>query len=97
MRDLGCWHEPGPKYPTGLLVLASGQKHPMSWRATLVHELLHIAVPDYEADDHGPLFLAEANKVGKLLGLDECEPCDAWVWPSHNGSWEPPPDANILD
>lgn len=96
-HDLARWYSPDTDYPAGLVVLHSGT-HPWTWRSTLLHEMVHIAVPTDEADHHGPLFTAEANRVGALLGLDACEVSDAWNWPCHHEASLPSyGDENILD
>lgn len=97
-NDWARWYEPREDLPAGLMVLST-QRHPFSWRATLVHEMIHMAVPLTDADHHGPLFLAEANRVGALLGLEECDITDAWYWPRHHEAATPLDDseASILD
>jgi hypothetical protein len=96
MGDLGRWYEPQQRYPRGLLVLSSSGHHIGGWRATLLHEQIHIAVPLEENDYHGALFLAEANRVGVLIGAELCEIEDGWMWPSHHLHLEEI-EGNILD
>lgn len=81
--DLARWHEPVGEWPAGLLVMNSALRHPWTWRATLLHELIHIAVPE-DDDTHGTLFTAECNRIGELLGLESCDVSDAWNWPNHH-------------
>lgn len=101
MADCARWYEPEldhspPKYTQGLLVMSSTALHRMTWRSTLLHEMCHMAVPEHENDHHGPLFTAECNRVGSLIGLDECDISDSWCWPAHHLDIEEA-EANILD
>ncbi len=82
--DLARWYEPEPEFAQGLLILNKTKRHPWGWRSSLLHEMIHISVPWPEADHHGPLFTAEANRVGRLMGLEECEVHEAWNWPMHH-------------
>lgn len=97
--DLARWYSPSDELPAGLMVVAGNLKHDWGWQATLVHELCHVAVPEMEADHHGPLFTAEANRVGALLGVEFCHEDDAWCWPLHGFDIVPCDGsaANILD
>lgn len=97
-NDYARWYAPSEELPAGLLVMSSC-RHPFSWRVTLVHELIHMAVPLTDADHHGPLFTAEANRVGALLGLEECDLTESWYWPRHHEVATPLDDseASILD
>jgi hypothetical protein len=80
-RDYARWYEPDGTHPAGLLVLDSS-RHQWTWRSTLLHEMCHIAVPE-DSDEHGSAFIAEANRVGAIIGLEPCDPGSGWTWPSH--------------
>jgi hypothetical protein len=80
--DLARWYSPDGAYPAGLLVLNTGLRHPMTWRSTLLHEMIHIATP--EDEDHGTAFTVECNRVGGLIGLEPCDVSDSWNWPGHH-------------
>lgn len=108
MRDCARWYEPEPQRDRGdyvdshnlglgLLILSSTAFHKFTWRATLLHEMIHMAVPVEDIDPHGPLFVAECNRVADVIGLDHVEPEDAWNWPSHHLDDEPADEQNILD
>lgn len=94
MRDCAryYWPEPGRdkgEYSSetlrmGLLVISSTVHHKMTWRASLLHEMAHMAVIEDENDDHGPLFTSECNRVGVLIGLDFVEIEESWNWPAHH-------------
>jgi hypothetical protein len=99
MRDCARWYEPEPERDEdrllegynamhtglGLLIVSSTAHHRMTWRATVLHEMVHMAVGGIEEPDpHGPLFVAEANRVARLIGLEECIIEDAWNWPAHH-------------
>lgn len=104
MNDCARWYEPEPDMrhtdkpgrTRGLLVISSSALHRMTWRGTLLHEMIHIAVPEHENDFHGPLFTAECNRVGVLIGLEPVDVHDAWNWPAHHLDHEED-DPNILD
>ncbi len=86
--DLARWYAPDGAYPAGLLVMNPALKHPWTWRSTLCHEMVHIAVPD-EEDEHGSRFTEECNRVGALIGLEPCDVSDSWNWPSHHATVVP--------
>jgi hypothetical protein len=104
MIDCARWYEPEPEwadsdkphYGLGLLVMSMSADHKGTWRATLLHEMVHMAVPGDEADHHGPVFTAECNRVGALIGIEHVEIEDSWCWPSHHLNLEPY-ETNILD
>lgn len=111
MKACAVWYEPEPErdkdrlepdyYASnpglGLLILSSSAKHHMTWRASLLHEMIHMAVPVEENDYHGKIFLAECNRVGLLIGLEPCELEDAWNWPAHHLDVEDGAEINILE
>lgn len=49
----------------------------------ILHELIHVALFEegHHEHWHGPLFVAECDHVGALLGLPEVPPEDADFWP----------------
>ncbi len=97
--DLARWYTPDAGRPRGCIVLAGNKRHPGGWRASLVHEMVHVAIAEEENDDHGPLFTAECNRVGAILGVEPCEVWDSWNWPSHHEDVEPADgsSANFMD
>ncbi len=81
--DLARWYAPCDEYPGGLLVMNGSVAHPWTWRSTLLHELVHIYVPD-EDHEHGPKFTAECNRIGRIMGLEPCDLSESWTWPGHH-------------
>ncbi len=110
MGDCARWYEPEPERDVGrlepdyyaqnpglgLLVMSSTAHHKMTWRSTLLHEMVHMAVPVDENDHHGPVFTAECNRVAAIIGLEPCDISDSWCWPAHHLDLEED-EPNILD
>lgn len=105
MGDCARWYAPEldmhdsdkPGRTRGLLILSSSALHKMTWRGTVLHEMIHMIVGlDDENDYHGQLFTAECNRVGVQIGLEPVDVHDAWNWPAHHLDLEED-DSNILD
>jgi hypothetical protein len=101
MRDHGSCYEPSGKYPYGLIVLSTILPDDTHWEEILLHELIHnyldLLYPgtDEYADGavayHGPVFTAEANRIGRWLGVPEVDEEHAWAWP-HCVKWSYNPE-----
>jgi hypothetical protein len=94
----GWWVEPDERRTRGVLGLSTLHQPRSGWKSVLLHEMVHMAVPDPEVDDHGPAFTREANRVGRGLGL-ETSRSEAWNWPW--GEWythpgEPEDDEDLF-
>lgn len=91
MNCYGLCHEPSGKHPYGLIVLSTTLGRQVRWEEVLLHEMVHCYLDVmFPRDDeyalgvipfHGPMFTAEANRVGALLGLPEVDEEHAWSWP----------------
>jgi hypothetical protein len=81
----GGWID-GPPYLSEYAItfvpslFAGGRLHV---RDVLLHELVHLAVMLRNPGDrqHDALFLAEANRVGRAIGLRPAAPSDLLSWP----------------
>jgi len=86
--DAHYW-DPYPGKPNGLIVIDPASDFPCGWRGLLLHELLHAWLETWRVDefdtgdvqDHGPVFTAEANRIGRLLGLPDVDESESWCWP----------------
>lgn len=102
MRGYGLSEEPTPRHPLGLICLSTGEMPPCGWQGVMLHEAIHLRLDMDGIDEghegtvphHGPIFTAECNRIGAILGLEEVEIEDSWAWPYSNHYSEVEPCAD---
>lgn len=109
-HEYGSFCPPCGEHPFGVIYVNTRLTAQLlcGWRGVLLHELIHAylffmspEVDELDADEvayHGPVFAAEANRIGATLGLPRVDESSSWAWPwCCDEEEEPEPSGEGLD